>query len=510
MLRNRSCARNASPKRKDEENITLSPLTEKEKSIQTSSHKSFVYTKVFVYVVSSFVIVSSLYQIFRHDTEIDPPYFLKFSTIAPAKKGDLNDERHEAWVSTQEIKFSTLSPAMKGDISDDLYARKTLTGYYTFVDSQACRLASESICIVRYPCIDIQDVKKDDEAASAQPYPVPTESSLLSSAKETNGDRDALLDPNCAILTRRGYRGGLLKEQVNQDRLIILSPFYTGQDQPKPSNHADFLMGIFDGHGDKGHMVSHSVVLNLPRLLSNHLSEIATNLTDESVKQALVKTFIEVDSTIPSHINRIGGCTASVILRLNSKLYAANVGDSQSFIASYTRSTKSVEIVYMTRRDKPLLEDEKNRIEKAGGKITGTGPLASRVVVPRPGIGAVTLGMSRAIGDRDGRSVGVIPEPIVDVLQISDLLGDEGLRGSSSSNGENSVELFAVTASDGIYDYISKDEVAQYLAKSLYNESDTDIAVAVENLVMESSHRWIKRSVGNRDDISIAVNKIIV
>ena len=158
-----------------------------------------------------------------------------------------------------------------------------------------------------------------------------------------------------------------------------------------------------------------------------------------------------------------------------------------------------------------MLDEEKRRIEGLGGKITGKGPLASRVVIRRPGLETITLGMSRSIGDWDGREIGVIAEPIVDVLDISDLLMGIKTANATKTNMNNSnIELFAVSASDGIYDVVPKEEVAEYLAKSLYHELDTDISIAVENLIMESSHRWIKRLVEERDDISLVVQKILV
>ena len=435
-------------------------------------------------------------------------------------------------------------------------------------------------CIIHYPFLDVQDYK-EDEAAHHSPFEAPQNMSLLERVQQqqqqgmmmahakkndmitqnksgeaatvqsvqsvqslqqerqewipnaTNGR--ALLNPNCAILTRRGYRGGSVHNQINQDRLFLLFPYYvtySGMEEitisaeeenikQRPSlpmlldsQQYNFVMGIFDGHGDWGHKVSHLAVVHFPKLLSQALESLQSSSSSMSQhsehhgpKKALLDTFAKVDDLIPNPIGRMGGCTASIILRLNTKLYIANVGDSQSFIAAHVKSTKSTKIVYVTRRDKPLLDGEKSRIEALGGKITGNGPLSSRVVIRRPGLGAVTLAMSRSMGDFDGRNIGVISEPIVDVLDIPDLLEKHRL---DNSGPENDVELFAVTASDGIFDFIPKEEVAEYLSKSLYHELETNLSTAVENLILESSHRWIKRQIEERDDISIAVQRIII
>jgi serine/threonine protein phosphatase PrpC len=469
----------------------------------------------------------------------------------------------------------------------------TLVGYYTFVDSKACQDVQDAFakhasihdfeqpslsasasalslqrCIMHYPFLDIQDYK-EDEAAHHSPFEAPHHMSLLeriqqqqqrqqqgttSSLEQDEGiqiasplqqqqwmpnasNSRALLDPNSAILTRRGYRGGSINHQINQDRLFLLFPYIftmSGLEEEEeeeekqffeegqgPSSTTllerqkyNFVMGIFDGHGDWGHKVSHWAVIHFPKILSQALEQMQISIQEQSgsqsqqqqVKKALFDTFLQVDASIPTPIGRMGGCTASIILRLDTTLYIANVGDSQSFIAAHVKSTQSTHIVHVTRRDKPLLEGEKSRIEALGGKITGQGPLSSRVVIRRPGLGAFTLAMSRSMGDFDGRDIGVIAEPIVNALDIPDLLEKNGLE----NRPENDVELFAVTASDGIYDFIPKEEVAEYLSKSLYHELDTDISTAVENLIMESSHRWIKRRVDERDDISIAVQRIII
>ena len=133
---------------------------------------------------------------------------------------------------------------------------------------------------------------------------------------------------------------------------------------------------------------------------------------------SFIQSFIKVDAAIPQNITN-SGCTASLLLRVQSKVYVANVGDSQSYIASYHKKTKIVQIVYITRKDKPHMEDEWKWIKAAGGTVYippkpnpgQTQRLSSRVRV-------IGLAMSRCIGGLDEKALGIIAEPIVDVLDI--------------------------------------------------------------------------------------------
>eukprot|EP00978_Attheya_sp_CCMP212_P022499 scaffold67194_cov54-Attheya_sp.AAC.3 len=134
------------------------------------------------------------------------------------------------------------------------------------------------------------------------------------------------------------------------------------------------LLGVFDGHADRGELVSEFVKNELPRLLHSKLSAAGVDLQMEAhVQQALVETFVELDGLVPADPS--GGCTCSVILQLNHKVYVANAGDSVSFVAAVTTTKSSssssseattTEIIYQSRDDKPHLPEERRRIEEMG------------------------------------------------------------------------------------------------------------------------------------------------
>ena len=117
------------------------------------------------------------------------------------------------------------------------------------------------------------------------------------------------------------------------------------------------------------------------------------------------------------------------------------------------------------------------------------------------------------VGDLDGRKVGVISVPTVDVLGIQSLKKEAKNR-SKSDNSLDDIALFAVAASDGLLDFMKPIEVAQQLAHSLYydkrnrNNPPTSLQNTCEKLILKSSSIWQSLGMQYRDDITIAVSKI--
>jgi serine/threonine protein phosphatase PrpC len=238
--------------------------------------------------------------------------------------------------------------------------------------------------------------------------------------------------------------------------------------------------------------------------------------------RVLSEVFVELDQTAPADPS--GGCTATVVLQQGKKVYIANAGDSRSFIVTYRPSTGKSEIVYMTREDKPSLPDERARVEAAGGQVYLPVRGTSRVVYNDPLSGAPTgLAMSRSIGDWAAGKMGVIPDPIVHVLDIDTLVSTElyGLNSAKrydiDSSGEpkevkdsiDDVYVFAVSATDGMMDYLHEDEIAKILAHALFEENGAHPISACEHLILAAAQAWQQAKQGRyRDDIAIAVSAL--
>jgi serine/threonine protein phosphatase PrpC len=321
-----------------------------------------------------------------------------------------------------------------------------------------------------------------------------------------------------ATLTLMGNKGGPPESQINQDRAFVLSPFRVGDGTEADDGTTCRLLGVFDGHAPLGEHVSEYVVKELPRLLAQKL-ELVTD--QESTKAALVETFIEMDKTVPAH--KSGGCTASVILQMGRKVYVANAGDSRSFIAVYHKQSRKTQVVYVSREDKPDLPEERKRVESVGGQvyISSRGG-TSRVLYTDPMTGYQSgLAMSRSIGDWEAGKVGVIPDPIVDVIDIPDLVTAEGnMCVVIDENGDMNMEfcvgdqvddvhIFAVSATDGMFDFLDPSTIAETIAPSLFDEDGPHPLTACENLISAAASGWQHAKQGRyRDDIAIAVSTI--
>jgi serine/threonine protein phosphatase PrpC len=355
---------------------------------------------------------------------------------------------------------------------------------------------------------------------------------------------------NQAILTRCGFKppmGEGSSGLPNQDRSFIANFFLSHDDDNSnvserenvkevPSSSSSslsaLLMGIYDGHGGLGHVVSHYVALELPRVFAETMTRqptqtirIGSSQYDSHITQILKDVYLRVDSGDP--VRGGAGCTASTLFYpgVGPKAYVANVGDSTTLIVKYTKSTNQSVIVYQNRKHKPHLPDEKQRINAAGGEVmippsllNPNGPgnnnaigETSRLMVPSPNgspFGGMALAMSRAIGDYDAKAVGLISEPEVDVWSVDEF----HTQHKSTPEEIKDTEWFAVVASDGMYDVISPEEVVNKLGQSLYRYGKENAAIlpleACEQLIRKATLKWMNAAGGYRDDISLGVSKL--
>jgi len=320
-----------------------------------------------------------------------------------------------------------------------------------------------------------------------------------------------------ALVTRQSN-----EHKFNQDRAFLITDFKTNQATGDTNGEESFLLGILDGHGNEGHIVAEIAMGLLPRILAEKLNKQPCCQPEAWVQQQLNETFLEVNAQLPLEHARRGGCTASITLRLGSKLYFANAGDSRTILvrapvaADSTNNKRDngnqqnnnpaaiVEIPYQTRPDKANLPEERARIEAAGGKIhiPPKFPSGARVIVfshfatpPEP----VGLAMSRCLGDVEWKAVGVIAEPIVDVVD---------LRQFENKNANE--QLFVLAASDGVWDMRPKREFfARYFHEHLTNSSSSSSS---EPFQIVTDLFWAvspKKKEWYRDDMTIIYKTIV-
>jgi len=292
----------------------------------------------------------------------------------------------------------------------------------------------------------------------------------------------------------------------------------------------------------RGHVVSHYIALELPKVFAKIMKQKQHTLplplldciknskmndhVENYIKDALKETFIEVDANEP--VKGTGGSTASVLFYpgLDTKAYIANAGDSTTIIAAFSKSRKESTIVYQNRKHKPHLQDERQRIENAGGQVMIPPSLlrgdtnsqlkeSSRIIIPSPDGNAFgALALSRSIGDFDGKAVGLIAEPEIDIWDVREHYRTHQF----DREQELDTQWFAVIASDGVYDMLAPETVVKYLGRSLFGDHGSGTIIspleACERLIREASRIWKKESASSmggmqyRDDITLGVSKI--
>jgi len=123
--------------------------------------------------------------------------------------------------------------------------------------------------------------------------------------------------------------------------------------------------------------------------------------------------------------------------------------------------------------------------------------------------------------------MGVIPNPIVDVLDtnavVAQILADDAEADEADTDAyqvdpsgsiiglssEDDVYLFAVSATDGMMDYLAAPEISRVLAHALFDEAGAHPVTAAEHLIFAAANAWQQAKQGRyRDDIAIAVAAI--
>jgi serine/threonine protein phosphatase PrpC len=347
--------------------------------------------------------------------------------------------------------------------------------------------------------------KQHDEEVAKDP----NEYSRIMETLKSAGNEDKV------VLTLMGYKGGPMKDQINQDSATIISPYYAGTTDTIEIDTQ--LLGIFDGHGKLGEITSNHASKEIPRILSTKLKELVqtqqvatpTALKQSIVRKAIQEAFIEADKSDPTR--GIGGATATMILQLGHIIYVANAGDSRSFIGVYVDG--AVHLVYASREDKPDLPDERRRITEAGGYVHI--PSNPKEDVPRAyyvdpeGRPRFGLAMSRTIGD--WKVQGVIAEPIVDVLNVATLVNEGIANHTGSSLHPSEIQIVAVSASDGMMDILEPDEIAREMAISFFEDNGKHPFIVAEHLILKAAEGWDGGNHGQyRDDIAVSACKVIL
>jgi serine/threonine protein phosphatase PrpC len=302
-----------------------------------------------------------------------------------------------------------------------------------------------------------------------------------------NKSRDSVLsNKNCTVIeetktkvfkkilkidscTIPGYTVNGIK-QKNQDSFFLKKNFLSVNEQ--------FFIGICDGHGLFGDLVSQYISETLPLCVKNVTNDDLINAFIETNDLLLNKTKIDCS---------LSGATCTSLIITLDKIICANIGNTRAILARYENGCYNT--VNLNRDHKPTESDEIKRIISEGGVIKQLydknkkeyiGP--ERIWLKNSDIPG--LNMSRSFGDNLAHSVGVINIP---EIRTFDYTGGE---------------KFIIIASDSIWQYIDSDECVRIIKD--YYEKNMDAVGALNSLVTEAITRW-KKQENKIEDITAVV-----
>ncbi|XP_011079913.1 probable protein phosphatase 2C 51 isoform X2 [Sesamum indicum] len=311
---------------------------------------------------------------------------------------------------------------------------------------------------------------------------------------------------NCQFATLQGHR------EYQEDRVACnLDMKLPLSDEAGVEEIAVGIAAIFDGHGGEEasemastklfdyfilHVVFTAYKLALPSNKENHdphalkSSQRTPHIIHHYslhpiLEEALLRTIHDIDSEFSKEAleeGYVSGSTATIVLLSDGQFLVANVGDSKAILCSskvhvhHHAEAPSIEdyAEELTRDHHPDREDEKARIEAAGGFVRVWG-------VPR--VNGV-LAVSRAIGDVFLKRYGVTADPEI-----------AGWRQFTPEN------RYLVVASDGIFETLTPHEVC-ILTHGKASESSSG------NVSSSSLADWIIRHAfrtGSTDNLSAIV-----
>ncbi|XP_024528984.1 protein phosphatase 2C and cyclic nucleotide-binding/kinase domain-containing protein isoform X1 [Selaginella moellendorffii] len=289
-----------------------------------------------------------------------------------------------------------------------------------------------------------------------------------------------------SFLSQRGYYPEAL-DKANQDSFCVHTHF--------GKNPNDHFFGVFDGHGEFGAECSQFAKKHLCENLLKH------GCFTADVVQAYQSAFITTNLQL--HRSQVddsmSGTTAITVLVRGKTLYVANVGDSRAVLAE--RINGKLTAVDLSSDQTPFRTDECERVKTCGARVLTLDQLEG---LKSPALQCwggeedddgdpprlwVANGMypgtafTRSIGDTVAERIGVIAVPEVASFEI------------------NGTHPFFVLASDGVFEFLSSQDVVDMVAK---HKDPRDACAAI---VAESYRLWLQYET-RTDDITIIVVNI--
>lgn len=254
------------------------------------------------------------------------------------------------------------------------------------------------------------------------------------------------------------------------------------------------LVGVFDGHGEKGRVISQFAKTHIAKSLFNN-KELHSNPAS-----ALEGSFFDCQRNIERHLSGEAfhsGTTGVAAYQHRDKLIVANVGDSRAVLGQISEGSKGgMKAVELSSDQKPGRPDERRRILGVGGVVQqsqypmraslGGPPRLMRVGPERvwDRTGCCGLGVSRSLGDTSMHPF-VVANPEMIERQIG------------------AKDRLLVLGSDGVWDRMQSQEAVDIAARH------TDPTQAAREITEIARRRWHQETQGHvSDDITAVVVRL--
>jgi len=249
---------------------------------------------------------------------------------------------------------------------------------------------------------------------------------------------------------------------------------------------------VFDGHGVKGENLADYVRTFLPKIIIRD-----PRFPDGEIGAVLTQAFETMQKIIEAgemckEAER-SGTTATVVVHdlVERRLICANVGDSEAHVQQVSGDDEPAltptKLQTLTAVHHPDLQEERQRIEAAGGRIIFDGYANHHVYAH--GARTPGLNISRCIGHTGHKDCGLTATPTI----------KEHLLRSEN-------ELLVI-CSGGVWEVMTHQEVADFLKRN--SLAADDIKTVANDLATEAWTRWLQEEQGTVvDDITVLLLKL--
>lgn len=260
-----------------------------------------------------------------------------------------------------------------------------------------------------------------------------------------NTDQGSAKDYKWAVTTMQGWRDSM------EDAHLIKTEMY---DDLKTFS----WLTVFDGHSgvSLAQSASEHILTYLKQQSPFDTLKDGQEYDVEEIKNAIQKCFLEFDKSRNhsfSFHKELSGCTCTGIMLTPKHIFFYNLGDSRTLLVG-----KDGNIKFVTKDHKPTNEEEKERIQKAGGFVEN-----GRI--------NKSLAVSRALGDYEMKNN-------AEVAQDEQLVSPKPDVTCIDREGD---ESYILIACDGIYDVAKNEQIVELVKLRL--KMNTDLGGMTHDLV---------------------------